>query len=112
MCPSFSGSISGVAAEKTKQFRATGKNSDNDRYFGYPQFNGDPARAPLSMTAVEEPAEENFIIENDSILTGNTTTWNGDMSLSPHHGFKGGAPYRTRGFFDGHVTVSTHGVAH
>jgi prepilin-type N-terminal cleavage/methylation domain-containing protein len=107
MCPAFTSAISGISAGETKQFRATGKNADNDRYFGYPEFNGDPSRAPLLMTAVEEPSEENFIVENDSILTGNTTTWNGDMSLSPHHGFKGGAPYRTSGFFDGHVTVST-----
>ena len=107
MCPSFTSSISGSTARQTVQFRATGNNSDGDRYFGYPEYNGDPARAPMSVTAIEEPSEENSIIENDVILTGNSSTWNGNMSPTPRHGFKGGGPYRTRAYFDGHVIVST-----
>ena len=107
MCPSFTESISGAPAENTKQFKAHGKNEDNDRYFGYPAFNGEDPRAPQSFSSVEDPGEENAICENDSIIHGSTATWNGDLSLNPRHGFKGGAGNRTMLFFDGHGLIST-----
>ena len=107
LCPSFTKSVSGSLAKNTKQFQAYGKDDDNRRYFGYPEFNGDPARAPLSITSVEDPVEENSLTENDSLLTGSTSSWNGNISETPRHGFKGGAANRTMLFFDGHVRVTT-----
>ncbi|MCM8535765.1 MAG: type II secretion system GspH family protein [Lentisphaeraceae bacterium] len=107
-CPLFTGAVleSATAAE-TVQFRASGKNDDNKRYFGYPQFNGDPARAPMTFSAVDDASNDHALIELDSILIGNTTTWDGKMSELPRHGFKGGAPYRTMLYFDGHALIST-----
>ena len=107
MCPSYTSSISGVEQKYVKQFKAHGKDDDNNRYFGYPAFNGDDPKAPRTMSHVEDPAEENSVCELDSIIQGNTTTWNGDMSLNPRHGFKAGAGYRTMIFFDGHGMIST-----
>ena len=107
LCPSFTQSISGASAEQTKQFQAYGLDSDNNRYFGYPAFNGEDPRAPRSMNSVEEPAEENAICETDAVLTGSTGNWNGDLSLNPRHGTKAGSGRRTMLFFDGHGLIST-----
>ena len=107
LCPSFTSSVSGASAENTNQFKAHGKDGDNNRYFGYPAFDGDDPKAPRAMSSVEDPAEENAICELDSIIQGNTSTWNGDMSLTPRHGMKAGAGNRTMLFFDGHGLVST-----
>ena len=107
LCPSFKGSISGVAPEYTKQFQAHGLDDDNNRYFGYPAFNGDDPKAPRTLNAVEEPSDENAICEVDAILTGSTNSWNGDLSLNPRHGTKAQGNKRTMVFFDGHGLIST-----
>jgi len=106
LCPSFTESISGSSAETSKQFQAYGLDSNNNRYFGYPAFNGDDPRAPRAMSAVEEPAEENAICETDAVLTGSTGVWNGNISLNPRHGTKARAGNRTMLFFDGHGLIS------
>ena len=105
-CPSFTGAISGCSNGQAKQFQSYGKDSDNRRYFGYPEFNGAPSRAPMTMSSVEEPVKENSLTENDSFLTNSKTAWNGDLSENPRHGFKAGAPYRTMLFFDGHALIT------
>lgn len=107
MCPSYTESISGAAQGTVKQFKAHGRDSDGERYFGYPAFNGDDPKAPRSMSNVEDPAEENAIAELDAIIQGNTGSWNGDMSPTPRHGFKVGAGVRTMIWFDGHGMIST-----
>lgn len=107
LCPSFTESISGADADTTKQFQAHGMDSSGNRYFGYPAFDGDDPKAPRSMSNVEDPAEENAICEVDSILTGTTGSWNGDLTLNPRHGTKAGAGKRTMIWFDGHGMIST-----
>lgn len=104
-CPSFKGSISGDPVELTKTFQAHGMNENGDRYFGYPSLNGADPRAPMSITAVEEPGEENAACEVDQVLTGGSNSWNDRISENPMHGFKSGAGYRTRLFFDGHALI-------
>lgn len=102
LCPSFTESVSGSNDAKTIQFLATGNDSYGNRYFGYPNF-----ISPMSVFTVEDPLKENYIIETDNIMYNQRSPWNGNISPTPRHGFKGGGAYRTRGFFDGHVTVST-----
>lgn len=107
VCPSFKGAISGSDEGRTKMFKAHGVSETNQRYFGYPAFDGDDPKAPMSMASVEEPADENAICEVDSLLTGSTSSWEGDLSLNPRHGTKAGNFKRTMIFFDGHGLIST-----
>jgi hypothetical protein len=104
MCPSFTTTTTLATASGTKQFLAHGTRSDNYRYFGYPQTASDSAKAPLPITAVEEPSEENALAEIDTLLLSNPP-W--PTSVTPRHGFKGGAGNRTMLFFDGHALIST-----
>jgi len=105
-CPSFVSSISGDPVEAVKTFQAHGTNEDGERYFGYPSLNGADPRAPLPITAVEDPAEENAACEVDEVLTGGTNSWQDRICETPRHGFKSGGGLRTRLFFDGHALIS------
>lgn len=107
VCPSFNGSINGADEGTSKMFQALGKNDENKRYFGYPSFQGEDPKAPMSMASVEDPADENAICEVDSLLTGSTANWEGALSLNPRHGSKAGSFKRTMIFFDGHGLIST-----
>lgn len=107
LCPSFTGAINGDPEERAKQFQAHGKNDADQRYFGYPAHDGDDPKAPLSMSHVEEPSDENAICEVDSVLTGSTASWEGSLSLNPRHGTKARGAKRTMIFFDGHGLIST-----
>ncbi|MCM8528577.1 MAG: type II secretion system GspH family protein [Lentisphaeraceae bacterium] len=106
LCPSFTEAINGDPADRAKQFQAHGKNSADERYFGYPKHEGNDPKAPLSMSHVEDPSDENAICEVDAVLSGSTGSWEGSLSLNPRHGAKGGSFKRTMIFFDGHGLIS------
>lgn len=104
-CPSFVRNSEGTDALEAVQYRKAGLTSDWKSYFGYPEWLGDPAKEPYFMSQVEEPSDESFIMETDSLLDKAAK-----RSVTPHHGFKDGGALRSRGFFDGHVVISTKGI--
>lgn len=101
-CPGFTSSISGADSADCVLFKTFGKNSSGERYFGYPKTATDPQFAPKFMAELEEPSEENSLMEVDKQY--NTSSLN--ASLHGRHGTKGGNFIRTRLFFDGHATAS------
>lgn len=65
-CPSFGRNEEGTNSTNAVQFRKAGLNSDWESYFAYPAWQGDPSRQPFSMSQVEEPSEESFVMDNRS----------------------------------------------
>ncbi|MCM8528578.1 MAG: prepilin-type N-terminal cleavage/methylation domain-containing protein, partial [Lentisphaeraceae bacterium] len=100
-CPSFTAAKDGGAVMNTKTFQAHGTNSAGQRYFGYPPFSGQDPKAPMPMTAVEEPSDENAACEVDEIILGGSNPWSDRICETPRHGFRSGGAMRTRLFFDG-----------
>ncbi|MCH2208731.1 MAG: prepilin-type N-terminal cleavage/methylation domain-containing protein [Lentisphaerales bacterium] len=104
-CPSFIRNAEGTDPIEAVQYRKAGMSSDWKSYFGYPEWQGDPSKEPYFMSQVEEPSEESFVMETDSLLDNAAK-----RSVVPHHSFRGGGALRSRGFFDGHVEISTKGI--
>lgn len=97
-CPGFTTSVSGTGSELCVQFKTYGKDQHGERYLGYPSLSN-----PKTMSSVEDPAEENLLMEVDA-LWGTTSS---STSPTPRHGTKGQNYLRTRLFWDGHATIST-----
>ena len=105
-CPGFTSSESGADSVDCILFKTFGKNSSGERYFGYPETATKPESAPKFLAELEEPSEENSLMEVDKQY-GIGLTASEDRSLYARHGTKGGNFIRTRLFFDGHAAAST-----
>lgn len=97
-CPGFTSSVSGADSVDSVLFKTFGKDSNGDRYLGYPNTSN-----PKTLAAVEDPSQENSIMEVDALYQ----TSSSDASPSGRHGTKGGNFIRTRLFWDGHAIDST-----
>ena len=100
LCPSFTQSVSGAKAEVSVQFHTFGRNPDtNIRYFGYPSTGDDPAK----YNSVQDPSDTKSLKEVDDLHWPGS--YNGDVSKTVRHGFKGGQASRTALYYDGHAKV-------
>ena len=101
LCPSFSGTVSGVSEGVAIQSRTSGSYDDNGtikRYFGYPdQYDSS------TINKVIDPDATVALFETDNIYEPGKA--GGDLSNEVRHGYKGSGAVRVKLYFDAHVAA-------